>query len=285
MSNTLSTYALRHKYFQTNLQLALQNALVAEKICKVDRSELKTIENPYITAFTPTIQTVTGTYQVSAMTVTDDALSVNDEVISPTHVFDFESKTANFNLISDFLDELMYSVSWKIDQFVLNTLANTATGTYSTPAGGFGTASNIAIICSNLLSKVDGYRSGVASSPFLVVENTDTVGLRQAAVASGTTYADAALNNSMVMDYMGIKIYVVRTATFVTATLGNLSATNDGKRLFGLSNLAVYASPRGMNYVEKDVTLKLGKEVVAYGYIGAKIWVPHRSLFVLITLV
>ena len=58
MVNTLSTYSLRHKYFMSNLQQALQNALVAEKICKVDRSDLKTIENPYITATTATIQAV-----------------------------------------------------------------------------------------------------------------------------------------------------------------------------------------------------------------------------------
>ena len=285
MANTLSTYSLRHKYFSTNLQQALQNALVAEKICKVDHSDLKTIENPYITATTATIQAVAGTYTSSAMTVTDDALSVDDEVFDATHVYDFESRTANFNLMADFLEEIIYRVSHKVDQFVLNKILDVATGAYTTPVGGFTTASNISVIMSNLLSKVAGFRSGVASNPFLVIESTDVVGFAQAQVASGYSYADAALNNGFMSEYMGIKIYVIRTGTFVTATLGTLTATNSGHRLFGISNLAVYASPRGVQYKEVDVaagsgTGRTGKEVVAYGLIGAKVWTPHLSLFV-----
>jgi len=268
----------------SNLQQALRNALVAEAICKVDRTDLKTIENPYITATTATIQAVAGTYSVSAMTVTDDALSVADEVVDATHVFDFEMKTANFNLMADFLDELIYRVSHKIDQFVLNKILDVATGAYTTPAGGFTTAANIAVICANLLSKVAGYQSGLASEPFLVIESTDLVGFAQAQVASGFAYADAALNNGFQGRYMGIKIYVIRTGTFVTATLGTLTATNSGHRLFGIEGMALYASPRGVSYEEKGVTGKTGKEVVAYGLVGATIWTPLRDLFVDITL-
>ncbi len=284
MANTLSTYSLRHKYFQSNLQQALYNSLIAEKVCTVDRSDLKTIENPYITATSATIQAVAGTYSVNAMTVTDDALSVNDEVLDATQIYDFETNTANFDLIADFLDELIYRVSYQIDQFVLNKILNLATGTYTTPVGGFTTAANIAIICSNLISKVAGFQSGLASNPFLVIENTDLVGFAQAQVASGFSYSDAALNNGFMSNYMGIDIYVIRAGTFTNATLGTLSPANSGHRLFGISNLAVYASPRGVQYEEKGVTAKTGKEVVAYGYVGAKVWTPHAPLFVNITL-
>lgn len=285
MANTLSTYSLRHKYFQSGLQQALRNALVAEKICRVDRSDLKTIENPYIVASTATIQAVAGTYSVNALTVTDDSLSVDDEVVDATQIFDFEMRTSNFDLMADFLDELIYRVTIKIDQFVLNKMASQATGTYSTPSGGFTTSANIPVIGANLLSKVAGFQSGVAANPFLVIESTDLVGFAQAQVASGFSYADAALNNGFMANYMGIDVYVVRTGTFVTSTLGTLSATNSGKRLFGISNLAMFASPRGVSYEEKGVTAKTGKEVVAYGYVGTKIWTPHASLFVLITIV
>jgi len=284
MANTLSTYALRHKYFKSNLEVALRNALIAEKICNVDNTDLKTIENPYITNQTATIQAVAGTYTVAAMTVTDDALSVNDEVWAATHVFDFEMRTANFNLTANFLDDLIYSVNFKVDQFVLNKVLSLGTGAYTTPAGGFTTAANVAVICANLLSKVAGFQSGIASNPFLVIESTDLVGFAQAQVASGFSYADAALKNGFMSNYMGIDIYVIRTGTFVTATLGTLSATNSGHRLFGISNLATYASPRGVQYEEKKVSQKTGTEVVAYGLIGAKVWAPHTALFVNITL-
>lgn len=284
MANTLSTYSLRHKYFKANLQQALRNALVAEAICNVDRSELKTIENPYITATTATIQAVAGTYSVNAMTVTDDSLSVNDEIVDATQIYDFEMRTANFDLMADFLDELIYRVAFNIDKFVLNKILSLAGTSYSGPSGTFTTAANIAVVCANLLSKVAGYQSGVASNPFLVIESTDLVGFAQAQVASGFSYADAALNNGFMNNYMGIDVYVIRSGTFVTATLGTLSATNAGHRLFGITNLAIYASPRGVQYEEKGVTGKTGKEVVAYGYIGTYIWTPLQALFINITL-
>lgn len=284
MANTLSTHTLRQKYFQTNLAFALKKALVAEAICTVDRSEQKTVENPYVTEVNAAIQAVTGTYTVAARTTTDDTLTVADEVIVGTHVFDFEERTSNFNLTANFLDDLMYQVAWKTDQFVLNKILDVATGTYTTPAGGFTTAANIAVICSNLLSKVAGFQSGIASNPFLVIESTDIVGFAQAQVSSGFSYADAALNNGFMTNYMGIKIYVVRTGTFVTATLGTLTATNSGHRLFGISKLAMFAAPRGVRYEEKGVSEKTGKEIVAYGYIGTTVWTPQRGLFVDITL-
>jgi hypothetical protein len=262
----------------------LRAALVAEKICRVDRSDLKTIENPYITASSATIQAVAGTYSVNALTTTDDALSVDDEVVNATHVFQFEMNTAAFDLVADFLDDLMYQTAKKIDQFVLNKVLSQATGTYSTPAGGFTTSSNIVTIMGNLVSKWGGYASGVATDPFLVIENTDLVGFAQAQVASGFSYADAALNNGFMGNYMGVKIYVVRSGTFTTATLGTLSATNSGHRLAGISNLATFASPRGVFYEEKAVTGKLGKEVVASGQVGAKVWTPHAGLFINITI-
>lgn len=284
MANTLSTYSLRHKYFMSNIQPALQKALVSEAICKVDNSDLKTIENPYVTASTPTIQAVAGTYTVNEMTVTDDALTVADEVVNATHVFDFEMKTANFDLMADFLTDLIYKTKEQIDVFVLNKVLSLASGAVTTPAGGFTTAANIPKIVGDCLGKVAGYAAGVASNPFLVIESTDITGFVQLQVASGFNYADAALNNGFMANYAGVKIYVVRTGTFQTATIGTLSATNSGRRLFGLTNLAVYASPRGISYVEKDVTLKTGKEVVASGLVGATVWTPHRPLFVNITL-
>ena len=145
MANTLSTHTLRQVYLRNKLDVALRNALVAEKICMVDRSDLKTIENPHITQQTAAIQAVAGTYSVSAMTTTDDTLTVADEVIFGTHVFDFEKLTSNFELITSFFDDLIYSVSFKVDQFVLNKITDLATGAYTTPAGGFTTAANIAV--------------------------------------------------------------------------------------------------------------------------------------------
>jgi hypothetical protein len=282
--STLSTYTLRDKYLKTSLQTQLRSNLVCEKICKVDRSDLKRIQNPYITQQTAAIQAVAGTYSVSAMTTTDDALTVSDEVVFGTHVFDFEELTSNFNLMADFYEDLAYSVGFGVDKFVLNNLLDDATGAYTTPAGGFTTAGNIAIIMSNLIGKVAGYQSSATDGYFLVIENTDVVGFAQAQVASGFSYGDAALNNGFMSNYMGVDIYVVRSGTFVTDTLGSTSVVGAGHRVFGVKGVATYASPRGIRYEEKGVSGKTGKEIVVSCLVGFKLWTPHAGLVVDITL-
>lgn len=283
MANTLSTHTLRQNYLKNSLNVALRNVLVSEAVCMVDRTEQKTIEAPYITQQTAAIQAVAGTYSVSAMTTTDDTLTVADEVIFGTHVFDFERLTSNFDLVSDFLDDLSYSVGFGVDKFVINALCEDGTGTYTTPAGGFTTAANIPVIMSNLVSKVSGYQ-GVNNGMFLIIENTDMVGFMQAQVASGNAYADMALNNGFMANYMGVDIYVIRSGTFVDATLGTKTVTNSGHRVFGIKNVSTMASPRGMRYEEKGVSGKTGKEVVVSALIGFKLWTPSAGLVVDITL-
>ena len=96
--STMSTYGNRDKYFQSQYEIVLRNALVAEKICMVDNSDIKRIQNPYGNSPTATIQAVAGTYTVTAWTVTDDALTVTDEVIFAEHVFAHEDFFAVFDI-------------------------------------------------------------------------------------------------------------------------------------------------------------------------------------------
>jgi len=98
MVNTLSTKTLRDKYRAAQVQQALKAAVVLEKVCIVDNTELRTISSPYITAVTTTVQTLTGTYTPAAITISTDTLTVTDEFICSTHIFDFEQSTAAFDL-------------------------------------------------------------------------------------------------------------------------------------------------------------------------------------------
>lgn len=274
----------RAKYFSSNLQQVLRKALVAEKVCSVDNSDSYYIHNPYTTQPTAAIQAVAGTYSVSAWSITDDTLTVTDEVIYGGHVFDFERVMNNYDLMSSRMDEMAYAVAYGIDYFVVNALCEDATGSYTTPAGGFTTAANIPVIFANLASKVMGF-SEAYKGLFVIIENTDTVGLIQAQVASGFSYADMALRNGFLTNYAGVDIYVVRTSTFVTATIGSRTdIANSGHRVFGVKGVATYASPRGVQYDEKGVTGKTGKEIAAWGYVGFKLWTQKAALVVDITL-
>lgn len=281
--NTISTKTYRDKYRLANLDILLRNALVGEKICLVDRTETKTIQNPYGSQPTTTVQAIAGTYSVAAYTTTDDTLTVADEFIVAEQVFDFEQTLTKFDMFADRTDEQGYSIAAAVDSFVVNALALGATGAYTTPAGGFTTASNINVIISNLCSKVMGY-ADLYRGLFLVIENTDVVGFMQAQMTNGFSYADAALNNGFMTTYGGVEVYVVRSGLFVSATVGTKTFVNSGCRLFGVKGSATFAFPRGVQFDEKGVSGKTGKEVVSWGYVGVKAWATKAALLVKITL-
>jgi len=281
--NTQSTYGARDSYFKSQYDIVLRNALVTEKIVSVDKSDSKRIQNPYGSAVTATIQAVAGTYSVSAWTVTDDALTVTDEVIYAEHVFAHEEFFAVFDVAQSRIDEMMYAIAAGIDKFVLNNLCEDATGAYTTPVGGFTTAANVNEIMANLTSKVAGYQE-TYNGTFLVIENTDLVGFTLAGATNGFSVADSVLRNGFMNSWMGVDIYVVRSGTFVSATLGTTTVTNSGHRVFGVKNVATYASPRGMQYVEKPVSGKTGAEINVFGLVGFKLWAQKAGLVVDITL-
>ncbi len=282
MSNTLSTKTYRDSYRSASLDKLLRNALVAEAICEVNRSSSKTIQNPYGSQPTATVQALAGTYSVSDFVTTDDTLTVSTEVIYAEQVYDFEETLSRFDLFQDRQDEQNYAIAAAIDKYVLNTLVANAGVNYSAPTGGFTTAANLPVIVSNLLATVAGY-SDMYKGTFLVLEAGDLVGIIQQQSQSGFSFADAALRNGFVMSYMGVDLYVVRPSTFANYTAGGTTFNNQGHRLFGVKNVTTYASPQGIKFEEKGVSGKTGKEIVTYGYIGAKVWATKANLIVNIT--
>lgn len=283
MANSISTKTYRDKYRAATLDMILRKALIAEKICQVDRTDAKTIQNPYGSQPTVAVTALNGTYAVSDWTTTDDTLTVAYEFKIAEHIHDFESTLSNFDLFANRTDEQMYAVASAIDQYVLNKLTDDATGAYTTPAGGFTTAANINVIIANLASKVMGFADSYKGM-FLVIENTDVVGFLQAQMANGFSYADAALNNGFLTSYGGVEIYVARTGTFTNTDIGDHTDNNSGHRVFGVKGVATYAAPRGVQFEEKGVSGKTGKELVTFGYIGFKLWATKTDLVVDITI-
>jgi hypothetical protein len=276
MANTLSTKTLRDKYRMATLDKLLRNTLIAEKVCMVDRSEAKTIQNPYSSQPTVTVQALAGTYSPSTFTTTDDTLTVTDEFILSEHIFDFEDTLSNFDLFANRTDEQAFAVALKIDQFVLNNLLEDAAGAYTTPVGGFTTAANVNTIFANLTSKVMGFADAYRGQ-YIVLENTDMPGIIQAGATNGFNLADAVLSNGQVGRWMGVDIYVARTGTFSDATVGTKTWTNSGHRLFGVKGCATYAAPRGVQFREMEVSGKTGKELTTWGYIGFKLWATKNQ--------
>ncbi len=273
----------RIKYAQSELALGLRTMQVAEDIALVDRSDSYYIAKPYLTAATAAIAALAGTYSVSTAVTTDETLTITDQVTYAVHLLAHEEQLTRVDLFANVVKDMKNAIGVKADQFVLNTFANGAGSSYTTPAGGFTTFTNIPQIIAELTGKVSGYDMN-NEGMYLVIENTDLPGFIQAGMTNGFNYADATLNNGWSGNIGNVRVYVVRSGTFVTATLGSLSATNSGKRLFGIRRQNTYAAPRGIQYDEKKVTLKTGREVVGFAHIGAKVWTQTAPLTVLITL-
>ncbi len=291
MANTFGTSttskALRDKYRLAQLDQALRNALVAEEVCIVDRSDLKTISNPYITAVATVIQAVAGTYSPAALTTTDEQLTVTDEAIASTHIFDFEAVTANFDLFYEANRAITNSLVQAVDKWVINSLCEDGTGTLNTPVGGFTTPANFLAILAGIQAKVAGYADAL-NGTYVIVENSDLVGILQSQAAQGFNFADRALNNGLLTQMLGVDIYVVRDGTFVdaatTSASGSKTWTNAGHRVGGVKKVTTYASPRGVHFEEKGVTGKTGMEVAGIAYIGFKVWTPRAALTLDITI-
>lgn len=286
-ANSLSTKTNRDKYRAAQIMQALRNQVVAEKVCLVDRTDAKTISSPYITAMTTVVQAVVGTYTPANITTTDDTLTVADEFIVAGQIKGFEKILANFDLFFAANQAMTNSVVTAVDKWVLNNLCEDGTGAYTTPGGGFTTPSNVITIVSAVISKCAGYADALGGL-YVIVENTDLVGVIPAIAGSGFRYADDALTNGIYGQILGVDIYVVRSGTFVdeaaTSVSGSKTWTNLGHRVGGVKNVSTYAFPRGLQFEEKGVTGVTGQEVVCYGLVGFKQWTPTAGLTIDITL-
>lgn len=286
-TNSLSSKTLRDKYRAAQIQQALRNAVVAEKICMVDRSDLKTISSPYIAAMSTVVQAVAGTYTPANVTTTDDTLTVADEFIVAGQIKGFEKITSNFDLFFAANEAMVNSAVTAIDKWVLNELCDGGTGTYTTPVGGFQTAANVNEIIANIIAKTAGYADAL-NGLYVVVENTDLTGIFTNQLSTGFRYADDAATNGLIGSIGAVDIYVVRSGTFVSAATttasGTKTWTNAGHRVAGVKNVATYAFPRGLQFEEKGISGVTGMEVVCYGLVGFKQWTPTAGLTIDITL-
>jgi hypothetical protein len=237
---------------------------------------------------TATVTAKAGTYTTGDnLTTTDEQLTVTDQVTCPTHIYQFEAVTSNFDLFYTAHRAMTNAMVQAIDKWVVNELCENGVGALDTPTGGFTTAANVVTILAGIISKVSGYAEAM-NGMYVIVENTDLTGIIPAQAGSGFSYSDAALNNGFVTSMLGVDIYVVRSGTFVDATTtavsGSKTWTNAGHRVGGVKQVATYASPRGITFEEKGVTQKTGMEVVGLALIGFKQWKTTEDLTIDITI-
>lgn len=287
-ATTVATFsdAYRKKYFKATLQEILKRSLIASAICDTSSSGEKYIANPYSSTVTAAGQALAGTYSVSAWTVTEEVLNVADEFIYGEHIFDFEETLSKYNMMADRQEKISYALKAAIDIWAVNTLCEDGTGAMNTPTGGFTTPANLPVIVSTIMSKLAGYSNFIQKGVFCVIEAGDTVGLQQFQMATGFSYADAALNNGLIAHLGGVDFYVVLDGTFQDANATSVSGTkvwtNASHRVAGIKGVATFSTMEP-KWEEKGVTGKTGKEVAGYVYVGMKVWTNIAGLILDIT--
>lgn len=276
--NTNATTSWRKKWMPNLLQEVLHNALVTDKICDLDTSNVKYIENPYGSAASVTQQAIAGTYSVASYTSTDDTLTVSEEFVWSEQIYDFEKVAQIADIKSSRSKEAMAQMGMAIDKFILNALTADGTGSYTTPTGGFTTPSNINKIIGDLAGKFAGY-ADVYKGLYIVIESGDVTGFVQAGMSNGFSFADSWLNNGFMTRYGGFDIYVVRAGTFVSATLGTRTFTNSGYRVAGVKGISTVCRPgEQISWMEKEVSGKTGVECAMAAYVGFKQWHQKAAL-------
>ena len=282
--NTNGTSSWRKKWMPNLLQEVLHKALVADKIASIDYSDVLYIENPYGSAGTVTQQAAVGTYSIATYTSTDDTLTVTEEFVWSEQIYDLEKVAQIADIKGSRMKEAMAQMATAVDKYVVNKITDVGTGTYDTPAGGFTTAGNILQIMGELHTKFAGY-SEVFNGLYIVIESTDVGGLFQAGAGNGFSVADSWLKNGLLTSYGGFDWYVVRSGTFVSATLGSDTFTNSGHRLAGVKGITTVAMPGGkMQWMEKEVSGKTGVECAMVAYCGVGVWYQKRALSIDITI-
>lgn len=286
-TNTLSTKTLRDKYRSSQIQQALKNSVIANKVCITDTTEAKTIQSPYMTQVTATVQAISGTYIPQNLQTNDDTLTLTDEVMVAAQIRDYETVISNFDLFFAANKAIIDSATVAVDKWVLNELCETGTGAYTTPVGGFN-ASNTVQIVADIIGKFGGLADAM-NGFYIVIENTEMSGITQAQSQIGFVTADGAIRNGFMGHMGGADFYVVRAGTFVDETTTSVSGTktwtNAGHRVGGIKNVATYAAPRGLKFTEKDAGPGiLATEIVLNGLMGFKQWATKATLTVDITL-
>jgi hypothetical protein len=281
--NTISNRTYRDKYRLSQLDVLLRQALISEKVMNVDKSNNRRIQSPFGSTPSGVVQALAGTYTPATFTTTDDTLSVDNEFVVAEHIADFQDVLTNFDMFASRTEQMSFEVARRIDGFALNTICQQATTTYTTPTGGFTNAANVITIFSNIVSRLAGY-SELYNGQFIVLENTDLVGLYGMGATNGFNFSDAVLRNGNIGSLMGVDIYVTRTGTFINGTVGTKTFANLNHRVAGVKNMATLAMPGGIKIEEKQVSGKTGMEVAVYGYADAKVWETKRPLIIDITL-
>lgn len=282
----LSNNASRRTYAMARFNASLEKDIISPYIFKMDTTNSRTIENPFIASTTTVGGSITNTYTAGTPSTTDDTLTVSKQFHNVQNVADFSQKVGQFDVMAGVIDEITARLAESVDQWALNRAladVHASAASFATASGGI-TKTNALDILATVQGRVSGFKNLPGKNAYIVIENTELPAFLQNSAASGFAFGDKVLFNGIVKNAMGVDIFVARTGTFVSATVAGDAFTNVSRRLFGVKNMITMAKPSASRegavstYFEKEIDSFIGTQVGVVCYTGVKAWVPMLSL-------
>lgn len=267
--------------WETTIQDNLRKSLVAYAIANVTSERgVDKVHKPYYEELSATSYTAGTGLTIQDVTSTDDSISINTVYAVPFYLDDTYEVSDYYDTMSEMTESASYQLRDTIDQAVFAQVDNGVEFDDGDIGGTAGSA--IVATTANALSIFVNARKTLQEAN--VVEANDFVAvvqpsfaaiIAQLATSQGFNFADAALMNGYVGEYMGFRIYITNNLT--TATYGGTASTANtyiGKA--GQIELIMQQTPK-MKVV--DVPDVIGKNITFWTKYGTGVWTRNQSRF------
>ena len=303
MATTNAITAITPDIWSAVLQDNLKKSLVGYGVANIDARPGvnwgNVINKSYFTVVTAAAYTPGTDVSLDDLSFTNDTLTVNRNFYTASYVDDIEQLQSNVSIQRALLDDATYQIGNIIDGEILGNVSagNTAGGSQLTN-GVFTDPGTAASFWNNSVTAGSGQVVQVFANAtkMLLTNNCENFGdwvavispiqasrLAVRGVGLGFNFADAALRNGYIGDFMGFQIYVSNNLP----EYGEASGVHTG--FTGVANVTdMYFGRRGMIDVVmqqapkieiKDNPLRVGKNVMVWSLWGDTVYTRNKSRF------
>ena len=302
---TNSVTAITPEVWSTVLQDNLKKSLVAFGVANVTtRMPLgygDVINKQYMTSVTAAAYTPGTDVDLDDQSFSTDQLTVNRKFYTASYIDDIEQLQANVSIQKALLDDATYQLGNIIDAEVLaNTSAGTTAGGSQLTNGVFEDPGGATSYWNNSVTAGSGNIVNVFANAtkMLLSNNVENFGdwvaiitpllasrLAVKAVGLGFNFADSALRNGYVGDFMGFQIYISNNLP----EYGEASGAGKHTGFTGIADVNdMYFGRKGMIDVVlqqapkveiKDSPLRVGKNVICWSLWGDTVYTRNKSRF------
>lgn len=279
---TTSIDASKAEFWEARAQMNLRKSLVAQEVAAVTTSVNggDKIHKPYFTEHSAVTYTPGTDVTLQGVSSNDDSITINTFKDVPVYIDEAEETQSYYDTMAAAVDSASYQLKDAIDTAVFAKVTEGVTFDAGDMGGTDGSAiilasTNIISLFSNARKVLQELNVEEAGDFCAVFTPAALAYVAQSATSVGFNFADAALSNGKVGNYMGFDLYMSNNLS--TETYGGTATTTNcyiGKKK--MIQLIMLATPR-MKVV--DTELKIGKAIHFWTGYGVGVWTRDKSRF------